>query len=372
MPGLCATLAVNPGYALEVNRRAAAVAARRWIWPGRGRGDLVRLFFRICVVYALISLAVIMLVRDVGFELLFEAGRATVEFATAILSVVKWTLPFLLVLPFLIGLRGLAANLGNLCYALAGSSLLQATFSLVKSSIPFVVPFYADPPLAAFDRWLHGGVDAWVIAHRWAGQIPVAQIFPLYLEVWLFPAVGFVVFLALADRDRERQMRFIALYLTCWVLLGTAMAVAGASVGPVFYDALVGGDRFEALTAALAASPMATNNLADVQEYLWASYERRGVALGSGISAFPSVHVAVATMVALYMAERRWWLAPPGVAFVAAILFLSVYTGYHYAVDGYFSILVVAAIWAALRGMRPAASGIRPVGLRPDTGAVAS
>ena len=47
-------------------------------------------------------------------------------------------------------------------------------------------------------------------------------------------------------------MRFIALYFTCWVLLGTALAVAGASVGPVFYDALVGGDRFEADSSPLS------------------------------------------------------------------------------------------------------------------------
>lgn len=309
-----------------------------------------------------------MLVRDVGFELLVEAGLATIEFGTAILSVGKWALPVLLLLPFLIGMRGLAANLGNLFYALAGSSLFQATFSLVKSSIPFFVPFYADPPLAAFDRWLHGGVDPWTIAHRWAGAFPVERLFPLYLEVWLFPAIGFVVFLALTDRDRERQMRFIVLFFTCWVLLGTVLAVAGASVGPVFYDALLGGDRFANLTAALAASPMAANNLSDVQDYLWASYERRGLALGSGISAFPSVHVAVATMIALYLAERRWWLAVPGGAFVAAILFLSVYTGYHYAVDGYFSILAVAAVWAALRRVRPATFASGPVQLPPNAG----
>lgn len=331
----------------------------------------MKLFFRISLGYAVVSLTAILLVRDVGFDLVVEAGLATIEFATAIVSALKWLLPALLILPFVVGLRRSAAGFGDLAYALAGSSLFQAAFSLTKSSIPFFVPFYADPPLAALDRMLHGGIDPWVIAHRWAGLFPVERLFPLYLDVWLVPAIGFVVFLALTDRDRERQKRFVALHFTCWVGLGTVLAVAGASVGPVYYDALLGGSRFEALTAALAASPLAADNLADVQNHLWASYERRGLALGSGISAFPSVHVAVATMTALYLAERRWWLAPPGAGFVAAILFLSVYTGYHYAVDGYFSILVVVAVWSALRRLRLARSELRSLRLPPGAGAAA-
>ncbi|WP_413872735.1 phosphatase PAP2 family protein [Albidovulum sp.] len=328
----------------------------------------MKLFFRISLGYAVVSLTAIMAVRDVGFDLVVAAGFVTVEFATAIVSAATWVLPALLLLPILVGLRRSAAGLGGLGYALAGSSLFQAAFSLTKSSIPFFVPFYADPPLAALDRMLHGGVDPWVFAHRWAGLFPVEWLFPLYLEVWLVPAIGFAVFLALTDRDRERQTRFVVLHFTCWVVLGTVLAVAGASVGPVYYDALLGGSRFEALTTALAASPLATDNLATVQDHLWASYERRGLAFGSGISAFPSVHVAVATMTALYLAERRWWLALPGAGFVAAILFLSVYTGYHYAVDGYFSILVVVAVWAALRRVRLAGFGPRPLRLPPEAG----
>lgn len=331
----------------------------------------MKLFFRISLGYAVVSLTAIMLVRDVGSDLVVAAGLATVEFATAIVSAAKWLLPALLLLPFLVGLRRSAAGFGELGYALAGSSLFQGAFSLTKSSIPFFMPFYADPPLAALDRMLHGGVDPWVIAHRWAGLFPVERLFPLYLDVWLVPAIGFVVFLALTDRDRERQLRFVVLHFICWVCLGTVLAVAGASVGPVYYDALLGGSRFEALTAALAASPLVADNLAVVQHHLWASYERRGLALGSGISAFPSVHVAVATMTALYLAERRWWLALPGAGFVAAILFLSVYTGYHYAVDGYFSILVVVAVWAALRRVRLAGLELRPLWRRSDAGAAA-
>ena len=37
--------------------------------------------------------------------------------------------------------------------------------------------------------------------------------------------------------------------------------------------------------------------------------------------------------------------------FCALILFLSVYLGWHYAVDGYFSILALTGIWQLRRGL---------------------
>lgn len=65
------------------------------------------------------------------------------------------------------------------------------------------------------------------------------------------------------------------------------------------------------------------------------------IELGLGISAFPSMHVAIAALTALYLTERSRWLAPVGVVFLGVIFFMSVYTGYHYALDGYFSIAAV-------------------------------
>ena len=70
---------------------------------------------------------------------------------------------------------------------------------------------------------------------------------------------------------------------------------------------------------------------------------------GAAISAFPSMHVAVATIWAIYMTERSWFFAPVAIGFAVTILFLSVYTGWHYAVDGYVSIAVILAIYAAVR-----------------------
>ena len=80
---------------------------------------------------------------------------------------------------------------------------------------------------------------------------------------------------------------------------------------------------------------------------------------GSGISAFPSLHVAMMTVVALYLAGFGWIGKAVGVALVSAVLFVSVWIGYHYAIDGYASIgAVLAAHWALRRRSEDARAGV--------------
>jgi len=61
----------------------------------------------------------------------------------------------------------------------------------------------------------------------------------------------------------------------------------------------------------------------------------------------------MATVLALYLFEldRRLW--PLSLLFVALYQFLSVYLAWHYAIDGYFSILVILPAWAFLRARAP-------------------
>ncbi len=73
------------------------------------------------------------------------------------------------------------------------------------------------------------------------------------------------------------------------------------------------------------------------------------IGVGAGISAFPSMHVAAATLNALFLSERGRVLAAVGWSYVALILFGSVYLGWHYAIDGLFSVPATILIYAALR-----------------------
>ena len=261
-------------------------------------------------------------------------------------STAIWFLPLALIGPILTGRRD---RIPAALMAAAGCVLLQSGFSLIKSMIPFLVPFYADPWLAQMDQALHGGADPWVALHGLVNARVIEIFLPLYLHVWIIPAMALPVFIAATDGDTVRRDRFLILFLFCWMCLGNVVAILGASVGPVFYDGTYGTTRFAALVAELHHSGFSDGMIGRIQAYQWDSYVTKALLPASGISAFPSVHVAIAMLVALYIAERwrRWW--PAGLLFVAAILFLSVYTGYHYAIDGYFSILAVVGVWFCLR-----------------------
>jgi len=86
-----------------------------------------------------------------------------------------------------------------------------------------------------------------------------------------------------------------------------------------------------------------------VREWLWVVKDPEYQGVSSGISAFPSVHVGVASLTCFYLCERSRYLAPLGALFLALILLGSVLSGLHYAVDGYASFIVVALAWGLTR-----------------------
>lgn len=230
-------------------------------------------------------------------------------------------------------------------WATGGSVLFFPAFSTIKRTLPDILPFWADPPLAAFDRALHGGVDPWVLTHM--VQLPGDLVQSVYLYGWSVPAFLFPLVAAI-DPDRLRAGRAMALFVAAWVFLGNVVALLFMSAGPVYYDRLLGAEEFVALTDAISADHLLLAGVGATQEALWDLYATGTHALGSGISAFPSVHVATITAVGLYMIDLRRWLIVPAVALIALFQFLSVYTGWHYAVDGYASIAVLAGLWAVL------------------------
>ncbi len=231
--------------------------------------------------------------------------------------------------------------------ALVATGFFKVGFTTFKGSMPFAKDFYADEFLAKLDNFLHFGVDPWELTHQLAPFINPTLAGVFYIKVWLMLSLGFPLLLAVTDNDKVRRVRYLVLYSVTWIGIGNVFALIGMSGGPIFYDNIIGGDRFAGLHRALDEGGVSMSLVGWVQQYLWANYTTAQNAIGSGISAFPSVHVAMATVLGLYLAERQPRLRPLAVAYVASIMFLSVYLGWHYAVDGYFSIAVVicASIW---------------------------
>ena len=64
-----------------------------------------------------------------------------------------------------------------------------------------------------------------------------------------------------------------------------------------------------------------------------------------GISAMPSIHVAMAVVFALLGMRVNCWLGIVLIAYAVIIQIGSVILGWHYAIDGYVSIILTILLW---------------------------
>ncbi len=221
--------------------------------------------------------------------------------------------------------------------------LAATATTTIKHEFGHLVSFYADPAIANIDELLHFGTAPW----QWARMaLPAAldqPLFYLYSAVWFLQMVATAIYAAwIADRAaRERYFETLALSA---VFLSAIVRLAGSSAGPVFYDRLFEGGRFADLMTTLAASDGGARML-KVTDYLFTAYVTNTPVLGSGISAMPSLHVAFSFLNALFVWSRHPIAGCFAWAYAASVLFGSVYFGWHYALDGYVSILFVLLFW---------------------------
>jgi len=228
--------------------------------------------------------------------------------------------------------------------------LFGATFSNLKVLIPAIVPFSWDPTLSEWDRLLHGGYYPWQILQPLLGHPYVTSFINAVYHLWFFLAYG-VVCWQIASTDRPRlRMQYLLTFVLIWAVIGNIAALLLSSAGPVYYGRITGlTDPYAPLMTYLQhASTIAPVPALQVQDMLWSLYQSQGLALGGGISAMPSLHVAIAVSFVLLgrAIDRRLAIA---FAVFAGLIFLgSIHLGWHYAIDGYAAILGAWLIWRAV------------------------
>lgn len=241
------------------------------------------------------------------------------------------------------------AELRVLGGALTAAFALPAFFSVfseAKRAIPRWHPYTMDPALAEVDRVLHFGRHPWEILHPILSSPLAVRFLDGIYEAWYVVVLGVFVWQAWS-RDRALRAQFLTAFFLTWALLGSALATLFASGGPVYYGRMTQlPDPYAPLFAHLRSLPQPPMAL-HLQDALWQAHVRPVDTLAAGIAAMPSLHVAMTVLLAIVGCRTHRVLGIALVGFALATQVGSVYLGWHYAIDGYLSILLVPLIWWA-------------------------
>jgi hypothetical protein len=228
--------------------------------------------------------------------------------------------------------------MGTVLTAIGASAFLP-----LKFAIPNEVPFWLDQPLAAAERALFGS-DPWFLLDRlfgWA-TVPLDWLYGCWL-----PVQSVVLFSLILMRPSPAKTRALIAYALAWFLLGVLAAVLLSSAGPIFYDRLFGGSRFAGLgdTLRVRGAWFAISE----SDRMWASLAGKNPGLVAGVSAAPSMHVAIGLWIYLTARTVVPRAAIAALAYLLLVWVGSVQLGWHYFSDGLLGTIGMLAVWQLAR-----------------------
>lgn len=234
---------------------------------------------------------------------------------------------------------------GNIFHSIVTFAPLMIAFSALKDAIPAIHPFAWDHTFMQWDRILGFGHMPWQLLQPILGYPAITAGINFVYDFWFFIMFGTLMWQAFAARGSVLRTQFLLAFAFAWFIGGNVLATILSSAGPCFYGHFFAHDPYAAqmqyLHTVAAHWPVWSIG---VQDVLWQSYATGNGAV-SGISAMPSMHVTVATVIALtgWRADRRLgiglWI------FNAIIVIGSVHLAWHYAVDGIAGLLLAVLFW---------------------------
>ena len=239
-----------------------------------------------------------------------------------------------------------------LAIAILASGITMPLFELFKQRILPLRGFPFDRPIAAFERALLFGHDAWSVTHALFGTVGATLFFDRLYAFWLPMMFLFPVVVVVTARSERLRARLLICWLSSWVLVAGIGAWVFGSAGPCYYTKLVGSDAgFAGLDAQLArlnAQAHANGQgiaAIDFQNMLLEGQSATSLLPAGGISAMPSMHVAMAVLFALagfsFGRIAGWIFA----TYALLIWIGSIHLGWHYATDGIVGAAMMIGVW---------------------------
>jgi hypothetical protein len=252
-------------------------------------------------------------------------------------------------------------------------TLLLPGFGAFKQLLLAQRGFPLDPLLAAMGRTMFGGASPWdVTAKLFGGLWPTLILDRLY-SFWSLVFMAFPLAAPFLARDLKQCAHMQIAWVLAWILIGTVAAWCYASAGPCYYNDLVAPDSsYRAMTEHLRLlerearqAGLILNNV-EFQSLLLDAYHSGKYAPAGGISAMPSMHVSMATLLALAGRTVSRPLGHVLTGYGVLIWIASIYLGWHYAVDGPVAVVMMLGVWRLAGKIVDAASRAGPVAPKPS------
>lgn len=240
-------------------------------------------------------------------------------------------------------------NIFRCIVPIIGIVAVISTFLIFKGAIPKIIPFAYDETFEHMDRVLHFGYQPWQLLQYFLGNEWITLLIHRNYYIW-FAAI-YIVFLwqCGTKQNPKLRMQYILSFAASWIFLGSFTALLLSSAGPIYYH-LVTPDNHVVYKAGMDYLSMVDEKhglvMMKIKDVLWYFYmTNEGPDTIKGISAMPSMHVALAFLMALLGWQKGGWIKI-GFTIFAILTFLgSIHLLWHYAVDGYVSIIGVLLIW---------------------------
>jgi hypothetical protein len=239
-------------------------------------------------------------------------------------------------------------RVGNMFHGLLAFVPMMIMFAALKPDIARIRPFMWDETFMQLGTWMGFGRHLWQVLQPVFGYPPITVFLSVAYGLW-FPLM-FGCFLWQAARpvnDITRSL-FLLSFAFAWFFGGFVLATIFSSAGPAFYSHIVSGPSpYAPLLHYLRETsrywPVWT---VSVQDALWHSYVS-GTGDVEGISAMPSMHLIVATLMALLAWRTNRALGVAFTLFAFIILIGSIMLGWHYSADGLAGVALAFVFWGA-------------------------
>jgi len=222
-----------------------------------------------------------------------------------------------------------------------------SAYTAIKAALPDITSFDFDHLLYQADLFLHFGHSPWELLHPWVAHYPVTAAINHIYELWFLVLYSFVFAMAFSTSASMLRIRFFVSFIVIWSILGNVLALLLPSVGPCFFELLTGNPEpySDLMNYLYGVNERYELSALRFQSELWNAYEDDAIGLGTGISAAPSIHIAMVTLLTLTSWKVHKILGLVMALYSVIIFIGSIHLGWHYAIDGYISIVATCLIW---------------------------